>query len=66
MAINILLILVISNKLERVFLGARYIILQERAQLGAKNIERVEYLKYWKWSSITNDKLRVAQLLFNY
>ena len=60
MAINILLILAISNKPERVFLGARRIILWERAQLGAKNIERVECSKHWKRSGITNNKLGVA------
>ena len=65
MAINILVILVINNKPKRVFLGARRTILQERAQLGAKNIKRVEYLKHWKWSGITNNKLGVAQM-FNY
>jgi len=60
MAINILLILAINDEPERVFLGARRIILWERAQLGAENIKRVEFLKYWKRSGITNDELRVA------
>jgi len=60
MAINILLIPAISDKPERVFLGARCIILWERAQLGAKNIERVECLKHWKRSGIINDELGVA------
>jgi len=60
MAINILLILAISDKLERVFLGARRTILWERAQLGAENIKRVECLKHWKRSGITNDELGVA------
>ena len=41
-----------SDKPERVFLGARRTILWERAQLGAKNIERVECLKHWKRSGI--------------
>jgi len=60
MVINILLILAISDKLERVFLGARCIISWERAQLGAENIERVECSKHWKRSGITNDELGVA------
>ncbi|OCK89461.1 uncharacterized protein K441DRAFT_583984, partial [Cenococcum geophilum 1.58] len=46
MAINILLILAISDKPERVFLGARGTILWERAQLGAENIKRVECSKH--------------------
>ena len=34
-------------------------ILWERAQLGAKNIERVECLKYYKQSGIVKDKLGI-------
>jgi hypothetical protein len=45
MAINILLILAISNKLERVFLGVRRIISWERMQLRVENIKKVEYSK---------------------
>ena len=45
MAIDILLILAISNKPERVFSGARRTISWERAQLLAKNIKRLECLK---------------------
>jgi len=47
MAIDILLILVMSDEPERVFSGARRTISWERAQLSAKNIERVECLKNW-------------------
>jgi hypothetical protein len=45
MAIDILLILVMSDEPERVFLKARRTISWERAQLSIENIERVEYLK---------------------
>ena len=48
MAINILLILVISNKLERSFLGARCTILWERIQMGVESLKRVECLKQWQ------------------
>jgi len=60
MAIDILLILAISNEPKRVFLGACRTILWERAQLGAENIERVECSKHWKRSGITNDELGVT------
>ena len=46
MAIDILLIPAISDKPERVFSGTYCTILWERAQLEAKNIERVECSKY--------------------
>ena len=59
-AIDILLIPAMSDELERVFLGACCIILWERAQLGAENIERVECSKHWKRSGITNEELGVA------
>ena len=49
-----------SDKPERVFLGAHYTISWERAQLGAKNIKRVECLKHWKQSGIINNELGVA------
>ncbi|OCK99628.1 uncharacterized protein K441DRAFT_536423, partial [Cenococcum geophilum 1.58] len=58
-AINILLILAISDVLKRAFLGGRRIILWEMVQLGAKNIKRVECLKHCKRSSIIKDKLRI-------
>jgi len=47
MAINILLILVISDKPERVFLGVCYMISWERIQLRVKNIKKVECSKNW-------------------
>jgi hypothetical protein len=46
MAIDILLVLAMSDESERVFLRIRRTILWERAQLSAVNIERVECLKY--------------------
>jgi len=55
MAINILLILAISNKPERVFLGGRYTVLWERAQIGAENLKRVECLKHYKQSGILDE-----------
>jgi len=59
MAINILLILAISDKPERVFLGGRCTVLWERAQIGAENLKRVEYLKHWKRSGISDKKLKM-------
>jgi len=59
MAINILLILAISNKPERVFLGACRTVLWERAQMGAKTLKRVECLKHWKQSGILDKKLKI-------
>jgi hypothetical protein len=46
MAINILSILVMSDKSERVFSGTRRTILWKRAQLSAINIKRVKCLKH--------------------
>ena len=57
MAIDILSIPAMSNEPEQVFLGAHYTILWERAQLSAANIERIEYLKHWQKSSISEEKL---------
>ncbi|OCK88618.1 uncharacterized protein K441DRAFT_587946, partial [Cenococcum geophilum 1.58] len=48
LAITILLILVISNKPERSFLGGRCIILWKRMQMGVESLKRVEYLKQWQ------------------
>ena len=47
MAINILSILAISAKAERVFSGARRIITWERLRLGATVVEQSECLKSW-------------------
>ena len=59
MAIDILSIPAISDTPEQVFSGGRHTILWERAQLGAENIERVECLKYCKWSGIVKDELSI-------
>jgi hypothetical protein len=52
MAINILLIVLISNEPERVFSGARYMVSWDRGQLEAEIIEMREYLKHWKRTGI--------------
>jgi hypothetical protein len=41
-----------STKVERIFLGARRIVLWDRTQMIAEILEIVEYLKYWKRSGI--------------
>jgi hypothetical protein len=46
MAINILLIVLMSNEPERVFSGARYTVSWDRGQLEAEIIEMRECLKY--------------------
>ena len=52
MAINILLIVPISNEPERVFLGAYYTVSWDRGQLEAEIIEIRECLKHWKRTGI--------------
>jgi hypothetical protein len=52
MAINILLILAISDKPERVFLGARRTVLWERGQIEPETLKITECLKHWKRSGI--------------
>jgi hypothetical protein len=52
MAINILLIVLMSNEPERVFSGARRTVSWDRGQLEAETIEIWECLKYWKRSGI--------------
>ena len=47
MAIKILLILAISDKPERVFLGGRCTVLWERMQIDPETLEKIEYLKNW-------------------
>jgi hypothetical protein len=46
MAIDILSIPAMSAEVERIFSGARYIVLWDRTQMTAKTLEIVEYLKY--------------------
>ena len=52
MAINIHLIPPISDKLERVFLGARRTVTWDRGQIEAETIKLRELLKHWKRSGI--------------
>ena len=47
MAIDILSILPILSKLERIFSGARRTITWQRIKLGLVNIKRLECLKSW-------------------
>ena len=60
MAIDILSIPAMSDEPERVFSGGRRIISWERAQLGAETIEKVECMKHWKRSDITNEELELG------
>ncbi|OCK97415.1 uncharacterized protein K441DRAFT_547440, partial [Cenococcum geophilum 1.58] len=53
LVITILLILVISNKPKQTFLGARYIILWERIQMGVKTLKWVECIKQWHQTKLS-------------
>jgi hypothetical protein len=46
MVINILLILVMSDELERVFLGGRRMVSWDRTQIIAKTLEIIKCLKH--------------------
>jgi hypothetical protein len=46
-----------SDESERIFLRARRTISWERPQIGAENLKKVEYLKYWKRSGIFLDEI---------
>jgi hypothetical protein len=52
MAIDILLIPLISNEPERVFSGACHMVSWDRGQLEPETIEMRECLKHWKKSGI--------------
>ena len=52
MAINILLIPLISDKPERCFLGARRTVTWDRGQIKVETIKLRELLKHWKKSGI--------------
>jgi hypothetical protein len=52
MAIDILLIPPMSDKLERCFSGARRTVTWDRGQIKAETIELRELLKHWKKSGI--------------
>jgi hypothetical protein len=60
MTIDILSIPAISDKLKRVFSGTRRTISWNRAQIGTENLERIEYLKHWKRSDISNEVLKIV------
>ena len=55
MAIDILSIPAMSDEPERVFSGARRTISWDRAQLSAENIEKLECLKCWMRSGISEE-----------
>jgi hypothetical protein len=59
MIIDILSISIISDKLKRIFSGARRTISWERAQLEVENIEKVECLKYWNLNGISKKDFKV-------
>ncbi len=54
MAINILLIPLMSDEPKRVFLGARRIVTWDKGQIEVKTIEMRDCLKHWKKSGILN------------
>ena len=55
MAIDILSMPAMSDEPERIFSEARRTVSWERAQMGAENLERVECLKHWKRSHISDE-----------
>jgi hypothetical protein len=55
MALDILSIPAMSDKPERVFLGARRTISWERGQMEPETLEFVECLKHWKQNGILNE-----------
>jgi hypothetical protein len=54
MAIDILSIPAMSDKLERVFLAACCTVLWERGQIDPKTLEMIECLRHWKRSGVLN------------
>jgi hypothetical protein len=58
-AIDILSILAMSDELERIFLAACCTVLWDRGQMEAETLEKVECLKHWKRSGISNEGLEV-------
>ena len=61
MAIDILSIPAMSDEPERIFSGARCMISWERAQLEAETIEKLECLKHWQQSGISQDPLEIVE-----
>ena len=60
MASNILLILLISDKPKRVFLGACRIVSWDKGQMEPKTMEMRECLKHWKRSGILDVFLDIS------
>ena len=61
MVINILFILLISDKPEQVFLGACCTVTWDRGQIEAETIELRELLKHWKRSGILDKFLNESE-----
>ena len=59
MAINILSIPAMSNEPERVFSRACRTVSWDRGQMEAETLKKVECLKYWKRSGISNKGLEI-------
>ena len=57
MIIDILLISVMSDEAERIFLKTHCTISWKKTQMNAKIFEHVECLKHWKWNEILNEWL---------
>ena len=55
MAIDILSIPAMSDKLERVFSGARRTISWDKGQMEAETLKQVECLKHWKRTRISSE-----------
>jgi hypothetical protein len=55
MAIDILLILAMSDKLEQVFSRACCTVSWDKGQIEAKTLEQVECLKHWKRTRILSE-----------
>jgi hypothetical protein len=61
MAIDILLILLMSDKPERVFSRACYTVTWDRGQIKAETIKLRELLKHWKRSGILDKFLNESE-----
>jgi hypothetical protein len=60
MIIDILSIPIMSDKSERIFLGARRTISWEKAQMKTENLEKMECLNYWKRNDISDEILEIV------
>jgi hAT family C-terminal dimerisation region len=61
MTIDILSISAMSDESERIFSEARRTISWKRAQLEAEIIEKLECLKHWQLSGISQDPLEIVE-----